>query len=123
MSARTERLSNLGMPMRLCLFLASSPRARLKTSEVEELCGVQARGVNSILNPAIKAGLIDRQVNRGQGRETVYFAGPALLQAIGVTPHEPEPDEDAVAIVKRPAGTWERKHTGMAPAQWYEAVA
>ena len=32
-------------------------------------------------------------------------------------------DDAPLVQIRRPAGTWERRESGLAPAQWHEAIA
>lgn len=112
MRERTARPSFLGAPMRLCLFFAANPDERLTTSAVAEMLSIPSRGVTATMAAVAKCGLVGRDIGGGRA-ETVYFAGPKLLEAIRL----PLPaDEDAVTVVRKPAGTWRAEVER--PATW-----
>jgi len=119
MRERTGKLAFLGHPMRLCLYFAAHPDARLSTMDIADMLGIPLKSVCATMGGALNAELVGREI--GGGRDfTIYFAGPVLRQAIAMQ-KPPETLEESRVI--RPAGTWERKAQGLAPATWMEAVA
>jgi hypothetical protein len=100
--SRTGRPAANGLAMKVCLYFAANPESKLTTGVIATKFAREFNGINTLLKPALSAGLLEREMGGGQ-KQTIYRAGPALLHAI-----QPEPDcEPEISQVVRPAGTWE----------------
>ena len=119
MKERTGKLSFIGHPMRLCLYFAAHPEARLTTLDISEMLNIPLKSVCATMGGALHAELVGREI--GGGRDyTIYFAGPSLLASIEM---QKPPETPEVSRVTKPVGSWERKEQGLAPATWMAVVA
>lgn len=77
-----------GLPFKLCLFFAANPDECLYTSDVAEKFGKSRAQIDSHLVPVVRDGWIAKTCgaaggSRREQRQSVYAAGPQLLQSIG----------------------------------------
>lgn len=82
---RSGTLRAGGVPFRMCLLFAFAPDESLTSTDVATKYDMLIGNVPSTLSTAVRSGwLAKKKVIHRHGWESIYSAGPNLLEALGL---------------------------------------